>query len=315
MKFDDSFFMEEEFNGFKVSSLMKRCWAAQMEVLEDFDAVCRELGIKYYLAYGTLLGAVRHQGFIPWDDDMDVFMLHEDVVRLLKEAEEPLKVRGLELATPYNDHTLRNLAYRVINTRDIRLDERFLVKYHLFPFMAGLDIFPLNYVPKDATKKNDMKNLVYAANVLAQFWNNPEADEAEKWDTYKMLTNMLGMKQETDKSKVEGQLWEISDRIISMYGPRDSSMVANVTFYFNNNKQLFPKAWFGTPKYMRFGNGEFPVPQEYDKVLTEIYGADYMTPINEGGVHDYPYYRNYHKDLINFFNENNIKCPSIYANL
>ena len=315
MKFDDDFYMEEEICGFKVSALMKRCWAAQMEVLEDFDSVCRELGLKYYLAYGTLLGAVRHEGFIPWDDDMDVFMLHEDVVRLMNEAEGPLKARGLELATPYNDPTLKNLAYRVINTRNICLDEQFLIKYHLFPFMAGLDIFPLNYVPKDTTKRNDMKNLVYAANILAQYWNDPEMDEKEKWDLYRQVTGMLGMKQTSDKTAVDSQLWEISDRIISMYGPRDSSMVANVTFYFSHGNQLFPKAWFGTPKYKKFGNGEFPVPQDYDKVLTDIYGKNYMTPINSGGVHNYPYYRNNHKDLMKFFEDNNIKCPSIYADL
>ena len=56
----------------------------EYKVLCDFDDVCKEIGLPYSLAYGTLLGAVRHKGFIPWDDDIDVMMLREDYEKFLE---------------------------------------------------------------------------------------------------------------------------------------------------------------------------------------------------------------------------------------
>lgn len=57
---------------------MKHAWAAQLEVLNDIDKACTENGIQYFAEWGTLLGAVRHHGFIPWDDDMDICMKRAD---------------------------------------------------------------------------------------------------------------------------------------------------------------------------------------------------------------------------------------------
>ena len=72
MLFDDKYFVTEEIEGFIVDSTMKRAWAAQMEIMQEIDKICRENNLQYYAAWGTLLGAVRHKGFIPWDDDIDI---------------------------------------------------------------------------------------------------------------------------------------------------------------------------------------------------------------------------------------------------
>ena len=78
MEFDVNFFQEEERSGFLVTEKRKKVWAAGLRMLELFDTVCRKYDLKYFVYYGTLLGAVRHQGFEPWDDDIDVVMLRED---------------------------------------------------------------------------------------------------------------------------------------------------------------------------------------------------------------------------------------------
>ena len=82
MEFPASYFQGEYREGFYVAPMMKRAWAAQMEVLLLFDEICDTYGLKWYIAYGTLLGAVRHKGFIPWDDDIDIWMFREDMMRL-----------------------------------------------------------------------------------------------------------------------------------------------------------------------------------------------------------------------------------------
>ena len=74
MIFDESYFEAEVRDGFYVPGVMKRYWAAQLEIMNDIAKVCAEYEIKWFANYGTLIGAVRHGGYIPWDDDLDIGM-------------------------------------------------------------------------------------------------------------------------------------------------------------------------------------------------------------------------------------------------
>ena len=74
MQLEKTFFEREVRSGYEVSEKVKKIWAVELNLLEYFDNLCREYHLRYFADYGTLLGAVRHQGFIPWDDDIDVVM-------------------------------------------------------------------------------------------------------------------------------------------------------------------------------------------------------------------------------------------------
>ena len=88
--FDNSYFEDEVIGGFYVPSLMKRCWAVQMEVLFQFTKICEKHNIEYFAEWGTLISAVRHGDMIPWDDDMDVTMKRWEYEKFRKYAEEEL---------------------------------------------------------------------------------------------------------------------------------------------------------------------------------------------------------------------------------
>lgn len=90
IEFDDKFFLGEEREGFYVEEKMKRAWAAQMEVLTELDRICKKEGIRYFAESGTLLGAVRHKGFIPWDDDIDIAMTRDAYHKLFQAAPREL---------------------------------------------------------------------------------------------------------------------------------------------------------------------------------------------------------------------------------
>ena len=72
MEFDESFIKEEVRCDFFVSEKRKKVWYVELELLRKFDEVCKKYNLTYFVEYGTLLGAVRHNGFIPWDDDIDI---------------------------------------------------------------------------------------------------------------------------------------------------------------------------------------------------------------------------------------------------
>lgn len=84
MKFTEDFFKREKRDGFEISGMMKRAWAAQIEVLQVVIEVCQRNGLQYFADWGTLLGAVRHHGFIPWDDDIDICLKREDYNQLIR---------------------------------------------------------------------------------------------------------------------------------------------------------------------------------------------------------------------------------------
>ena len=81
---------------------LRRCQLKQLSILEEIDRICRKHQIGYWLDGGTLLGAVRHKGFIPWDDDIDIAMRQEDLERFIKVAPSELR-EGLFLQTPQNE--------------------------------------------------------------------------------------------------------------------------------------------------------------------------------------------------------------------
>ena len=82
MEFSHEYFDDEIREDFYVSGLMKRLWAANLEVISDVAKVCDNFNFRWFADYGTLLGAVRHGGCIPWDDDLDFFMTRIDYVKL-----------------------------------------------------------------------------------------------------------------------------------------------------------------------------------------------------------------------------------------
>ena len=150
-----NFYEVEVREGCEISEYTKRVWAREIELYFEFDRVCKKHNLTYYIAYGSLLGAVRHGGFIPWDDDLDVLMMREDYDALCKIAPEEFK----EPFFFQNEHTDKGcrLAFtklRNSNTCGMTPFE----KLHDFRYNQGMffDIFPLDNVSNDPEEQKAM---------------------------------------------------------------------------------------------------------------------------------------------------------------
>ena len=148
-------FLEEETRcDYRVSRQMKEIWAVEMDLLRQLDHVCSSLGIHYFACGGTLLGAVRHQGFIPWDDDIDVAMLREDYVKLCQaytQFQKPYELQYFDVTEGYfTGHAqLRNT--QTTGALKMFLDAKSKMSYNQGIF---IDIFPLDAIPDDKAARD-----------------------------------------------------------------------------------------------------------------------------------------------------------------
>ena len=304
MKFDKSFFEAEVRDGFYVTSEMKQVWAAQLEVLNDVDKACRENGIQYFAEWGTLLGAVRHHGFIPWDDDMDICMKRPDYNRFLEIAEKimPSNYKIYNLKSHNNDG---NMVSRIINTDQISYDAEKLKKYHGVPYVIGLDIFPLDYISDnkedDELQSNVIVMISSIMNVIKSIQdNNVQLDEENLTQINMQLSqveNICGVTINREDDIVQ-QLNILIDRMCGIYRENEAEYITIMLLWVGDKNYRFPKKYYDKAIRIPFENTTIPVPYAYDSILKKKYG-DYMKLVHTWDSHDYPFFESQKKIIEN----------------
>ncbi len=278
MEFDVNFFQEEERSGFLVTEKRKKVWAAGLRMLELFDTVCRKYDLKYFVYYGTLLGAVRHQGFVPWDDDIDVVMLREDY-------EKFQAVAPAEIQEPYffqNSYTDRLLwpFSKIRDSRTTAIEPKF-AKVEGFHQGIFMDIFPLDSVP-------DGKNMQF-----------PVIEEIQKllWNIVmiprQVLVELSGGKEmildpgfivDLVKEDVRYRFRVFEEFMASHFGETEQVNYILHEMYPTHYRSAKLK-WFQETVYLPFEHLRVPAPAEYDQILTQSYG-DYHKPVRGGTEHE-----------------------------
>lgn len=310
IEFDEKFFQGEERDGFYVEGEMKRAWAAEMEVLMEVDRICRKHNIPYFADSGTLLGAVRHNGFVPWDDDIDIAMLREDFMKFIRVAKTELEPPMLCLNIYHQEGWMEPFG-RVINAvGGIKLTEEHLQRYHGCPYSVGVDIFVLDELP--STQAAFEVNVELAGWMLSiAKWIKEREEEKEKGGNAEEEKDAI-RKQEEEKIKEQicrleelcnvkldwqknlaNQLLKLADGLFAMAGEDGNGEVMNMAYakkahYYAMGRK---KEWYRESVRLPFENITIPVPVEFYKVLEKSYGPDYLRPVKKWHFHDYPFYK------------------------
>ncbi|MCR5143909.1 MAG: LicD family protein [Lachnospiraceae bacterium] len=296
LKFDSNFFEGETREGFFVEPLVKNAWAAQLETLEIFDEICKENNLIYAADWGTLLGAIRHKGFIPWDDDMDACMPRADMMKFFEIIDEyPI----LKCENPYNTPDIGIHATRIMLSDTTSFERTKLKENHGFPFPVGIDIFPIDYVPRDEEQEREQLDLMlktnYAVNFLILENMHDEKEQAYHkayLDKLKELKEALDIDFSEEYPKAH-ELTILYDELQQAYGESESDYVSELPCLMLGQDYYLPKDTYENIIRVPFENIDIPVPADYDRVLRVKYGEDYMTPQNISGGHDYPYFNRY----------------------
>src|SRR5699024_6691307 len=235
-----------------------------LDILKEFIRVCDLLDLKYYLAYGTLIGAVRHEGYIPWDDDVDVYMPRPDYEIFMKEAKKYLKDNYFVQNNDTDpEYLLRFAKLRDSNTTFIEEEyKKYTINYGIF-----IDIFPLDGYVKGKDFLLDMRIKQKAFE---------ESDNEVKFKNSLSTFNMKVIQKIgpilNKKINLEKTMNSYEDRA-KKFSYKDSDYVAEMvgSIYIVPMK----KDVFGEGKLMKFEDIYARVPDDYDTCLKLLYG-DYM---------------------------------------
>ncbi|MCR5595685.1 MAG: LicD family protein [Lachnospiraceae bacterium] len=311
MRFKEDFFEGEVREGFYVRPIMKRCWAAELEVLEEISRICRIHKLKWYAGGGTILGTARHQGFIPWDDDLDIQMPRADYERFVHYACKELP-KGWFVSNIRGSANQSQPFVCVINSRKaINLDQKFLKRFHGCPYAVGVDIGPVDAVPDDEEERESYRILVGAAIDIGQSVR-PDAKINECSDAIigeaNDLEEICGMTFDRNKP-IAPQAYELADQLSAMYNDTDTGYYTVAAYYHSKPELLFPKEAYAETVYMPFENTKLPLMSGYEHLLRAYYGDDYMTPIRNTAFHNYPFFKNAEEELRRIYDEQGKDFP------
>lgn len=279
---------DEVRDGFYVCSLIKCCWMAQLKILEKIDKICQKHNIQYQAEFGTLLGAVRHGGFIPWDDDMDISMKREDYKKFLKIAEKELS-EDYHIISYRNDDDYWDVMARVVNSLHVNFNEGFLKENCYFPFSTGVDIFPLDYAPTNENEAKILRELVDNIKGIADDYGVGALRGEELEKALLMVEDVCNVKINREGDLRE-RLYDIVVSLYSLYHEEESKEIALMPLWLEHGTNIFPKEYYAKTARLPFDNKiKIHVPIAYDSILKNKYG-DYMKMVRKGGGHDYPYY-------------------------
>lgn len=267
--------------GYEVSSKMKRLWAMELDIMKRFVEVCTQFGLRYWIAYGTLIGAVRHKGFIPWDNDMDVLMPRKDFDKLLEIGPRAFE-KPFFFQTPITESSRFFCTFVKIRdergTAGVKDDYDSGLNCGVF-----IDVFCLDEIPDGFLKRKFYYRKLNELAKMQRFCLNKTFSKgfvnSIKHGLQKMVFKYVY------KSPDAGRLFMIYQKAAGRYAGTGTREVEDLSFGHYENLKWNRHDWEGIVQ-LGFEDQKFIAPRCYDSVLKKVYG-DYMQIPEDKTTHDY----------------------------
>ena len=245
---------------------LKKLHQVELEILDEFVRICDKYNLKYFLVAGTLLGAVRHKGYIPWDDDLDVGMPRKDY-------EEFIKICSKELDEKYmldskDTNSKYYLDFIKIRKKDTIFEQDFQVNYD-GPKGIWLDVFPYDNAKSDTSKKTyiqfKLNKIIFS---ILHYKNNFFLSDRKL-----LIKKMIGFLFRPISNTF---LLNIQDKILKLDAKKNEyNYFISLTTTYDYKSQLLKKDNYLPTTKLEFEGKMYDVPKEYDYILKRIYG-NYM---------------------------------------
>ena len=267
--FPQDFLMSETECGYVVTEEMKKIRLVQLELLCELKRVCRKYGLTYYADSGTLIGAVRHQGYIPWDDDIDVVMKRKDYSTLLRVASEEFR-HPFFLQTTYNDVNYVRGHAQLRNS----VTAGYSAKEEGKPYNRGIfiDILPLDNIADNKLLFKIQKirsRYLFTLMELGVNHNDRRYVKKNNRKRYVAAQAMHFFFKIYDYRK----MYRHFERVCSKYNDRPTENLGCISYSFG--KYVWKSSWYDKSHEVPFEFTTINIPDGYEGRLRSEYG-DYM---------------------------------------
>lgn len=272
---------EEVIDGHLVTAETKKLWAVEIDLAQKLLEVCKKHNLRVWAAAGTLLGAVRHKGFIPWDDDMDFEMMRDDFNKLIeigpKEFKDPYFFQSI-----YTDSVGGGVIH--IRNSNTTMLEKGYERYKKENYGCAIDVFVLDVIPDDQRVFRKEYRKVGFMRRMVNNYKIPKTKYLKgKTKLFNLFCNVFFSIIDVNK---------FHKRIISILSEPDIKANNNIqaidySILLGRNVdkiKRYPKEWYSEIIQLPFFEYSFPAPKYYHEVLTLLYG-DYMKPIKGVASH------------------------------
>lgn len=256
------------------NTLLRNAQLAMLDIAKEIKRVCDEYDIRYFMDSGTLLGAVRHKGFIPWDDDMDIGMLRKDYERFIKIAPNKLK-DGYFLQTWNSDpgYPYAFAKVRKLGTIFIEASSQFSDQKHR---EIWVDIFPYDVLPDDVSlqKRNKYKLKILEYSLWMKCGLRPWMNHNAKWEILAVKCKYIpyilyGYFHDNEWLKKEYEYY------LTRFNNTSSKKYVSATSGGEYGRWSVPRGCLDNLKELNFEDTSFLAPADFDTYLTIFYG-EYM---------------------------------------
>ena len=255
---------------YKKNPATQKLHNCQLLLAAELKRICEKNNIKYYMIAGTLLGAVRHKGFIPWDDDMDFAIMRKDYPKFLKSCKNELG-ENFKLQEMFSDEYYA-LPVAKLMLRGTKFTERNAGKTKAKKGIF-IDIFPYDNIPDDEKlRKKHNKNTYFLKRLFLakQGYKIAEKGQLLKTVVYALLKFVAFF---LPKKYLRNKL----DKELRRFENQNTKKVAAIGGAYPYSKESVEREWFNETVDLPFENLKLSAPKGYTEYLTYFYG-DYMTP-------------------------------------
>ncbi|MBR1435729.1 MAG: LicD family protein [Bacteroidales bacterium] len=252
-----------------------------LRTLEAFVSFAESKGLRWYMAYGSAIGAVRHSGMIPWDDDIDIYMPREDYVKLLSMGEDMMP-EGFSLVYPGRDPSVDvPFPYAKFTSLSCTIWEQ-----ERYPIILGtfIDIFPLDKcscseAEVDSFRRKYLKNFEKYKRSFRRTPFGEWLSYLKEWDIRRAAVTLWDRVRLSPFKGKYLQKFLSDEKVLSERGitGKGEEKFTCLQSPYPTRKEIYPKEWFTSFTEMDFDGVKVKLPSGYDALLTQMYG-DYMTP-------------------------------------
>lgn len=252
----------------------------ELAILKEVDSICRANNFRYSIIGGTLLGAVRHHGFIPWDDDVDLVMPRPDFDRLVAYCKK--NKTNFELKCIQTDHRYGSLHAKACNRSTILVDENVGNRWNC-EFGVFIDIFPLDGLgnTREEALKNFRKGAFKRELLVAANWKKYFRSRTHTWYYEPVRFGMYVISRKVSNYKlitdIEKGLRKIPFDLVKYCAPMSGSY---------REREIMPTKFYNNTIELEFEDAKFLAIRDYDKYLSSVYG-NYMElpPVEKRKTH------------------------------